>query len=112
MVHQDRTSRLFVERSPESATKLPRHRASHERSRGPVERHMIVLGECSNCGAGITHCDECHVMRPVDQTLFGVGVGNCFPACVSTITGIPLADIPNFCALYAGPDWYAHFQRW
>lgn len=73
---------------------------------------MIVIGECSNCGSGLTHCDECHVMRPVDQTLFGVGVGNCFPACVATITGIPLADIPNFCELYPGPEWYGHLIRW
>lgn len=73
---------------------------------------MIVLGECSNCGAGITHCDQCTVMKPVDQTLFGVGVGNCLPACVATITGISLDTIPNFCALYEGPKWYAHFIRW
>jgi len=51
-------------------------------------------------------------MIKVDQTTFGEGKGNCFPACFATITGHPLETIPNFCELYAGPDWYAHFIRW
>ncbi len=73
---------------------------------------MIVLGECSNCGAGLTHCSECHTMRRVDQTLFGVGVGNCWPACLATITGIPLENIPNFCQLYAEDRWYLKAVEW
>lgn len=50
-------------------------------------------------------------MIKVDQTTFGLGKGNCFPACVSTLTGIPLHRIPNFCELYA-EDWYLRFVRW
>jgi len=33
-------------------------------------------------------------MRPVLQTKFGVD-GNCFSACVATILGVGLADVPN-----------------
>jgi hypothetical protein len=51
-------------------------------------------------------------MIKVDQTLFGVGKGNCLPACISTITGYPLVQIPNFCALYPGPEWYDRFVPW
>lgn len=49
----------------------------------------------------------------VDQTLFGQGVGNCFPACIATITGAQLAEIPNFSVLYPnGGDFFKPFQRW
>lgn len=51
-------------------------------------------------------------MKKVDQTTFGVGEGNCLPACVATITGIPLEEIPNFCCLYEGHEWYEHFTAW
>lgn len=50
-------------------------------------------------------------MLPVNQTLFGEQ-GNCFPACISTITGIPLAEIPNFCALYGRDAWFEHYAKW
>lgn len=47
----------------------------------------------------------------VDQTLFGHGVGNCWPACIATITGIPLEEIPNFCVLY-GDQHGAEALKW
>lgn len=31
----------------------------------------------------------------VDQTIYGWG-GNCYPACLSSVTGIPLEEIPNY----------------
>lgn len=31
-------------------------------------------------------------MTPVDQTIFGDPHGNCFAACLASITGIPLGD--------------------
>lgn len=45
-------------------------------------------------------------LKPVHQTLFGnieaapEERGNCFPACVASILGIPLAAVPHF----YGPD--------
>jgi hypothetical protein len=49
-------------------------------------------------------------MTPVDQTIFRSGAGDCLRACVATITGIPLEQIPNFCA---EPDaWYERFSSW
>lgn len=35
-------------------------------------------------------------MTPVDQTQFGDGKGNCFPACVASILGRSIDDVPNF----------------
>ena len=51
-------------------------------------------------------------MTPVDQTKFsGPGsVGNCFPACVASITGIPLDEIPNFCE--RPEEWFADAMAW
>lgn len=51
-------------------------------------------------------------MKPVDQTLFGQGVGNCFAACVASILEIRLEDVPNFCGQYAEGKWYAEFIKW
>lgn len=51
-------------------------------------------------------------MIKVDQTLFGNGKGNCLPACIATITGIPLDTIPNFCVLYASNQWYFEMIKW
>jgi hypothetical protein len=50
-------------------------------------------------------------MRPVDQTLFGEGRGNCHAACAATILELRLDVVPNFCANY--PDsWYSVFAKW
>lgn len=51
-------------------------------------------------------------MIKVDQTTFGAGEGNCLTACISTITGIPLAQIPHFCKLYPDGTWYHEMIRW
>jgi hypothetical protein len=49
----------------------------------------------------------------VDQTLFGDKNGNCFPACVASITGIPLEEIPNFCVEHPGDnEWFRAFAKW
>ncbi len=37
-------------------------------------------------------------MKPVNQTLFGDGNGNCFTACVASILELPIEAVPNFCA--------------
>ncbi len=51
-------------------------------------------------------------MIHVDQTLFGNKNGNCFPACVATITGIALEEIPNFCVTHDDATWYRAFALW
>jgi hypothetical protein len=53
-------------------------------------------------------------LRLVDQTLFGDKNGNCFPACVATVLGIPLDEIPNWCVEVPGDDgaWYRAFAKW
>lgn len=56
-------------------------------------------------------------MPLVDQDKFGALVGNCFPACVASILGIPLETIPNFCALanfesLPDSEWFEAFIWW
>lgn len=52
-------------------------------------------------------------MKPVNQTLFGNGTGNCFAACVASILELPIEEVPNFCVDYPEPqDWYAVFRAW
>ena len=51
-------------------------------------------------------------MKLVDQTLFGAGNGNCWGACVATITGIPLDVIPNFSVTHDNTSWYRAFAIW
>lgn len=50
-------------------------------------------------------------MKPVDQTLFGDGKGNCFAACVASVLEVPLERLPNFCVEYCDP-WFARFESW
>ena len=38
-------------------------------------------------------------MKPVDQTIFEDGKGNCLAASVASILGIPLDEVPNFAEL-------------
>ena len=45
------------------------------------------------------------------QTLQGPESGNCFPTCISMITGIPLEEIPNFCA-HKNKGWWGDAARW
>lgn len=49
------------------------------------------------------------MIRPVDQTLFGEPYGNCFAACVATIFGLGIDDVPNFCA---HQDWQKRCADW
>lgn len=51
-------------------------------------------------------------MKPIDQTVFGVGKGNCFSACVATILELDLDSVPNFSALYTDETWYLEFVKW
>jgi hypothetical protein len=39
------------------------------------------------------------------QTRFGVGEGNCFPACIASILEIPLEQVPHFFEGSAGGFW-------
>lgn len=55
---------------------------------------------------------EIRRLELVDQTLFGDKNGDCFGACVATITGLPLAEIPNFCVLHSDDTWYVEFANW
>lgn len=50
-------------------------------------------------------------MKPVDQTIFEPGLGNCFAACVASVLELPLTEVPNFCAVDAG-DWFQSFTNW
>ena len=61
-------------------------------------------------------------MQPVKQTQFAApikdgdrwilppDIGNCFASCVASILEMPLADVPNFCAIEG--DWWKPFQYW
>lgn len=35
-------------------------------------------------------------MIPIDQTLFGPVVGNCYSACLASLLEVPLKEVPNF----------------
>lgn len=47
-------------------------------------------------------------MTPVYQTKFGDPDGNCFEACIATITGIALDEIPH----YLDDDWFGSYSAW
>lgn len=51
-------------------------------------------------------------MKPITQTIFGEGKGNCFAACVASVLEAPLEDVPNFCADHAPDEWWGEFTRW
>jgi len=51
-------------------------------------------------------------MQPVDQTRFAKGEGDCLSACIATITGVPLAQVPPFCVQMDDSEWYAEFGAW
>lgn len=52
------------------------------------------------------------MLTRVDQTTFGTPRGNCFAACVASILGLDVADVPNFCYLYEDVEWYEKFLEW
>lgn len=51
-----------------------------------------------------------------DQTTFGgpgspiEERGNCYSACVASILGLPLENVPNFCAI--DDDWFVKANEW
>lgn len=49
-------------------------------------------------------------MKPVDQTTFGQGTGNCFSACVASVLELAIADVPYF--MGAGDEWFSEFVAW
>lgn len=54
-------------------------------------------------------------MIGVDQTVFTVPGGNCFSACVATILGITLEDVPYFMGDFEEEDkaaWFERFRLW
>lgn len=50
-------------------------------------------------------------MKPVDQTKFGRGEGNCFAACIASILEVPLEALPNING-YSDDEWWTKTQRW
>lgn len=48
-------------------------------------------------------------MTPVDQTKFGTPWGNCHAACVASILGLRLDQVPSVCHL---DDWFLRLQLW
>lgn len=53
-------------------------------------------------------------MKPVDQTTFGFPGGNCFSACVASLLGLNIEDVPYFMGWTEeeGKDWYERFAKW
>lgn len=52
------------------------------------------------------------MIQLVDQTTFGNPLGNCFAACVASLLGLPVKEVPNFCYLYEDAEWYDEFLKW
>lgn len=48
-------------------------------------------------------------MKPVMQSEFGNGKGNCLSAAIASILELPLEQVPNF-ALYGGQFWQKFYQ--
>lgn len=51
-------------------------------------------------------------MKPVYQTTFGEGAGNCFQAALASIFELPLEEVPNFCCVADPSDWYSAANEW
>ena len=49
-------------------------------------------------------------MRYVRQTIFNNKNGNCFQACIASMLGLSLSEVPNFAE--CGDEWWASFRRW
>ncbi len=48
-------------------------------------------------------------MKPVYQTKFGKGNGNCFQAALASILELPLDDVPHF---MVEEGWERHLEEW
>lgn len=53
-------------------------------------------------------------MKPVYQTKYGEGEGNCFQACLASIFELELEDVPDFCNVYPTKDntWFNEYTKW
>jgi len=51
-------------------------------------------------------------MKPVFQSRFGKGVGNCFQACVASIFEMDLWEVPDFCNIYPNDRWQQEYHAW
>lgn len=49
-------------------------------------------------------------MIPVDQTIFGMPLGDCHRACIASILELEITDVPNFNE--AGEDWFMAMTDW
>lgn len=47
------------------------------------------------------------MITPIRQTKFGDPDGNCLEACIATITGLELDEIPHFL-----DEWYLEYETW
>lgn len=47
------------------------------------------------------------MITPIRQTKFGDPDGNCLEACIATITGLELDEIPHFLE-----EWYLEYEKW
>ena len=46
------------------------------------------------------------------QTKFGVPEGNCFSACVATVLGLSIIDVPEFQCDYSDDGWWEKWLAW
>jgi hypothetical protein len=56
-------------------------------------------------------------VHPQYQTIFDNKRGDCFRACIATVTNIPIECVPNFCDQEVVENategyWWAWFQKW
>lgn len=51
-------------------------------------------------------------MKIIDQDIFGDKLGNCFPACLATLLGLPLSEVPNFCTEHEITPWFPALIEW
>ncbi len=47
-------------------------------------------------------------MKPVYQTVFTKGDGNCYPACLASILELELSEVP----LFTDSDWWLRYREW
>jgi len=47
-------------------------------------------------------------MKPIKQTIFGEGKGNCLSACIASILELKIEEVPVFIS----SDWWNDLQKW
>jgi len=50
-------------------------------------------------------------MKPVFQTRYGEGKGNCFQAALASVLELELEEVPDFVNVYQD-DWFKEVERW